>query len=100
MKDSVFFKEGKLTSTSANYLAEIAKERVKTLEEKLSNLKFYSENVQLLGTPNKHILSHGIQLKDIDIEDILDKISTLKSFIAWIREALKAKSKLLSEHHL
>lgn len=99
MKNSVFFKDGVLTSTSANYLAELAKERVRILEEKVLNLKFYSENIQLLGSPNKHILSYGIALKDIDIEDIINKISQYKSFIAWVREALKAKSKLVDDYN-
>lgn len=95
MTNSVFFKDGILTSTSANYLAELAKERVRILEKKISDLQFYKEYIQLLGTPNKSIISLGHY--PYDIENIVEIISQYKSFIAWIREALKTKAELVKD---
>lgn len=51
-KDMIFFsKEGKgLTSTSANHIANLAKEMVREIESSLSSLTLYSTSVALIGT--------------------------------------------------
>ena len=96
-KDLVFFGEQGLTSTSANHIANLAKEYVAGLEESIDGVTLYNTEVSLLIDPsgNKHSLVVGNTLEDI--EDIKNKamhIAEAKSLIAWLREAIKAKLRL------
>ena len=87
----VFFAENGLTSTSANHIANLAKEAYQNLENELNSICFYTTKVSLLGTSTKEVLHYGNQLIDVTK---LDKIAELKSLIAWLREAIKAKEQL------
>lgn len=93
MKHAVFFGEKGLTSTSANHLANMAKEFVKREETEVSNIAFISERVSLMGSCNTHQLKVGVTTLS-DIPAKLDKIAKANSLIAWLREAIKAKKKL------
>ena len=99
-KDLVFFGEQGLTSTSANHIANLAKEYVAGLEESIDGVTLYNTEVSLLIDPsgNKRSLVVGNTLEDI--EDIKNKamhIAEAKSLIAWLREAIKAKLRLVGE---
>lgn len=86
----------KLTSTSANHVANLAKELIRNLESNLSNLCFYNENLTLVGSSETSAIRIGT--KDVyNIPADLEDIAKAKSLIAWIREALKAKEKLSKE---
>ena len=66
------------------------------IEKDLDNIRFYNKDMQLIGTSERQIISEGT--KDVsDIINKLDKIAKLKSLIAWLREALKAKDRLFKE---
>lgn len=95
-KDEIFFGVSGLTSTSANYICNLSKESYTQIEKELNNIRFYDKDMQLIGTPGRQIISEGT--KDVsDIINKLDRIAKLKSLIAWLREALKAKDRLFKE---
>lgn len=97
-KDKIFFGEQGLTTTSANYEANLAKETYQALEKELEFVKFYTTEVSLLGSPNKDTLRQGVDSSFLDnVEKKLFKIAQLKSLIAWLREAIKAKDRLIKE---
>ena len=98
MTNIVFFGENGLTSTSANHVANIAKEYVQDIESRLANVRLYKTEVALIGTETRNLLSDG--WCDANLEDVkgsLELIIQAKSLIAWLREAIKARSQKLSE---
>lgn len=95
-QDMIFFSDKGLTSTSANYIANLAKEYIQKHESILNNISFYTEEVTLIGTSNSSILHTGIS--DIsNISTLLKEVAEAKSLIAWLREAIKAKERLSDE---
>ena len=95
-KDEIFFAENGLTTTSANHIANIAKEKYQVLMKSLTGLEFYDSKVVSLMGSSEAFLSEGItDLSNIK-KDLLD-IAKLKSLIAWLREAIKAKEALRQE---
>lgn len=97
-KDKIFFGEQGLTTTSANYIANLAKESYQSLERELALAKFYSLEVGLLGSNDTKSLRQGVD-EDF-VKSIADKLNTIaryKSLIAWLREAIKAKDRLIKE---
>ena len=93
-----FFSENGLTSTSANHVANLAKEYVQNIEKDLSNTSFINISVSIIDSNNDVTISIGKDATFLElIENKLNKISAAKSLIAWLREALKAKEKLQQE---
>jgi len=87
-----------LTSTSANHVANLAKEYVQNIEKDLSNTSFINTSVSIIDSNNDVTISIGKDATFLElIENKLNKISVAKSLIAWLREALKAKEKLQQE---
>lgn len=93
--DSVFLGKEGLTSTSANFYANIAQEIIQAAQERLNNVKFFQVSVASLDSEQK-LMSVGQNSLDFIKQD-LEKIATMNSFCAWIREAIKAKDNLLDE---
>lgn len=99
-KDMIFFSEdGKgLTSTSANYVANLAKEMIRDIETTLSELKLYSTTVTLINGERPNVLNEGSDDDDVEsVVSLLHRSAEAKSLIAWLREAIKAKERLLQE---
>ena len=99
-KDMIFFStEGKgLTSTSANHIANLAKEMVRETEASLEGLTFYSTSVALIGNDSVNTLREGDTSETLGkIKAQLHTIAKANSLIAWLREAIKAKERLLEE---
>lgn len=95
-KDEIFFAENGLTTTSANHIANIAKEKYQVLMKSLTGLEFYDSKVVSLMGSSEAFLSEGIT--DLsNIKKTLLDIAKLKSLIAWLREAIKAKEALRKE---
>ena len=93
-----FFSENGLTSTSANHVANLAKEYVQNIEKDLSNTSFINTSVTLIDSNNNVTTSIGKDAAFLElVETKLNKISDAKSLIAWLREALKAKENLQAE---
>lgn len=99
-KDMIFFSaDGKgLTSTSANYIANLAKEMIRGIESKLDSLVLYSTSVSLIGTEAVQQLVAGAGSEDLaGVRSGLMAVAKAKSLIAWLREAIKARERMLSE---
>lgn len=95
-KDKIFFAESGLTSTSANYVANMAKEMYKGMEQELQAIVFYTTTVKLLDSPETNLLREGVASVS-DVKEKLYDIAQLKALIAWLREAIKAKERLITE---
>lgn len=88
-----FFSNAGLTNTSANHIANLAKEFIQESLETLNGVKFYSEVAKLLISDQITTISVGD--KEFDSSKIKD-ITDAYSLCAWIREAIKKKDSLLN----
>lgn len=95
-KDLIFFGESGLTSTSANFICNMAKEKYQSLEQYLNSMVFYTTKVKLLGSSDKSIIREGVS-SVAHVELYLKQVAQLKSLIAWLREAIRAKERLIKE---
>lgn len=90
-KNLIFFADKGLTSTSANHIANMAKEHYASLEVKMSKMSFINKTIII--NDKERVLEKGIsdQLMN-QIQEDVDKISDYKALIAWLREAINAKN--------
>lgn len=95
MKESVFFGNEGLTSTSANYYANVAQEMIQAATERLNSVRFYQVFVASIGGGEKQLMTVGQTSLDF-IKDDLEKSAEMNSFCAWVREAIKKKEELIS----
>jgi hypothetical protein len=98
MNKSVFFKSEEdtgigLTSTSANTIANMAKEYIQSCEVILDNFCFYNTTVGLISSSENKIIQKGTSIIG-NIPALLSTVSKAKSLIAWLREAIKAKEEM------
>jgi len=98
MKQSVFFAENGLTSTSANHVANLAKELVQDEELQLNNVRLVNCSVSVIGSSEKTQVCKGVddQWFKFFTENVVI-VYEAKSLIAWLREAIKAKEEMLKE---
>ena len=100
-KDLVFFKKGgeegvALTSTSANHIANMAKEYIQGMEIQLNNVSFLNVEVGLISANAHNVIQEGTSREVLSsIPSMLESIAQAKSLIAWLREAIKAKNDLI-----
>lgn len=96
-KSPLFGTEG-LTSTSANYTANKAKELCDSLEKSIEDFTFLKRTYTLLASGNSHSVSATAD-KTIfeDIKVKLNKICKLHSLVAWLREGIKLKDNTLKD---
>lgn len=98
MKQKVFFAESGLTSTSANHVANLAKEFVQDEEMQMNNIRFVNCYVSVIGSSEKTQICKGIE--DSWLQFFTDNVVSVyeaKSLIAWLREAIKAKEEMLKD---
>lgn len=95
LKDKIFFGESGLTTTSANHTANIAKEKYQLLLKQLETITLYNTNIGLISS-EKQPLSYGVETLS-NVKPSLETIAQLKSLIAWLREAIKAKERLFED---
>lgn len=106
--EKFFAKEGQkgMTMTSADKLANLAKERNREDQSYVDNIQFYTKTVQSLMVPqtdqlsshNGVVLSKGYEGNDETfdkVEKSLARIARFNAFITWVREAISAKTALL-----
>ena len=75
-KDLIFFAESGLTSTSANHIANLAKEYTRSISEDLDNIDFITINASLMGTVGTSEIQQGVEESFLDtISEKLDKIA-------------------------
>lgn len=89
-----FLAEKGITSTSANHLANLAKERIQDHEAELRNLQFYNENVELLTGERKTLRKGYTDLNRIPL--LINEIAKMYSFCAWVREAIRYKDNMIN----
>lgn len=93
-ENTLLGKDG-LTVTSANHLANIAKEMYEAIEQKLESLKLYSRDYMLAVNSNSFRVENESGKDELEtLEASLKEIGELKSLIAYLREAIKAKMEL------
>ena len=88
--NNVYFSNEGLTSTTANYYANIAKELQMAAQERLNHVQMYSTSVAVIGSSEKQLMYAG--LRDLTFLTLdLPHLASLNAFCAWIREAIKEK---------
>jgi uncharacterized protein YxeA len=91
-KNKVFLGENGITSTSANHIANIAKEYVQQLQNENAAIGFLDCKVSLITSQESKDVAYGIKPDALTkIPENLQKITKANSLIAWLREAIKAK---------
>lgn len=96
--DYIYFGYAGMTSTSANHAANMAKESVRHLMDELAGVSFYSTKVGLLSggdAKQSKVGNTPEQLANTDYK--LNIIGEAHALIAWLREAIKARERLLAE---
>lgn len=96
--DYIYFGENGLTNTSANHVANMAKESIKNVACELESVSFYGMTISLVsgGTPQQAKI--GSTREQLDgILKSLETIGEANALIAWLREAIKARERLLAE---
>jgi hypothetical protein len=93
MKIPVFLGEVGITSTSANHIANMAKEMCSNVQTQINNINFVDENITLIGSLEAVPIS--VATEDLEIKEKLNFIGEAHSLIAWLREAIRAKEELL-----
>lgn len=98
MNNSVFLGANGLTSTSANHISNMAKEAYQTVLEELNAIKLYDECISLIGSGLETPISIGTTKETLSlVPQMLEDVAALKSLIAWLREAIKARREMLEE---
>lgn len=94
-KVSKFLGSDGLTSTSANHIANIAKEMYEALEAKMQSLRLYNKDYTLALNGKEYRVENESSKEELsELTESIKKVSALKSLIAWLREGIKAKEKL------
>lgn len=93
-----FFGESGLTSTSANYIANKAKEYYSALQSKLEQISFINTDISIIGSGEKANVAVGYSSGELGcVHDTVKLIAELKTLIAYLREAIKEKDRLHKE---
>ena len=92
-KNKVFFGENGITSTSANHIANIAKEYVQNIQKENVAVSFLDCRVSLMTSQDSKTIAYGAKPDVLEkIPDNLQNITEANSLIAWLREAIRAKA--------
>ena len=98
MKQNNMLGKDGLTVTSANHLANIAKEMYEALVSKLESLRFYSRDYMLaIAGKTFRVENESDQSELAALASGLKEIGILKSLIAYLREGIKAKARMDSD---
>lgn len=96
--DYIYFGDAGMTSTSANHVANMAKESIKEVGNDLDAISFYNAWVGLLSGGKEQQAAVGSTRDDLDkVLPSLESIGEANALIAWLREAIKARERLLKE---
>jgi len=83
--------------TSAQYLSNLGQEKANEYKEKLKEPRFYNTNIKLVGDSDYTLMSLGMGQEDLEsIPRILEFISWMDAFTAYVREAMKDKDATLN----
>lgn len=94
-KNLIFFGDKGLTSTSANHIANMAKEEYQKHEATIQSIRLYDTTAELIGSGSEITIYHETPKYIFDnVPLLIQRISDLNSLIAWLREAISAKTTL------
>lgn len=96
MKSVFLTNEAGITSTSANYLANLAQEVIQEKKLELENTSFVDSRIVTPLCPD----GLDYEKANFDLKSISEKIREIaryNTFCAWMREAIKAKENALDE---
>lgn len=97
IQTSFLGKDG-VTATSANHLANIAKEMYEAVQNKLESIKLYSRDFMLAVNGNVFRVENESEKSELaELSEGLKTVGGLKSLIAYLREGIKMKEKLASD---
>ena len=86
-----------LTATSANHIANIAKEMYESLETKMQSIRLTSRDYTLAVNGQTYRVENESSKDEFNsLSASLKEVAALKSLIAWLREGIKAKEQLCS----
>lgn len=94
MTNVSFFGTEGLTITSANHIANLAKEFTKTSERTLNSVSFIETNLTIIGSDAVQPIHTG--WCDVDLCHMTENLKVIcdaNALIAWLREAIKAYDK-------
>ena len=98
MDTKSFFGENGLTSTSANHYANLAKEMTRKIKERLDSVRFFDTKMRIIGDDKAGTVARGFNADAFAyIRNGLDLISKCNSLIAFFREAISEKERLMKE---
>lgn len=92
-----FFGTSGLTATSANHIANLLKIRYERAENELGSINFTTETMQIIGSETENVMKKSNYCNEEEMKALLEYISRCKGFIAFLREAIKAKDALMKE---
>lgn len=97
-QDNIYFGPAGMTSASANHVANMAKESIREIADTLDAVTFYNATVCLLSGGRPQQCAIGSSREDLDkVPRSLQAIGEAHALIAWLREAIKARERLLQE---
>lgn len=97
-KKSIFLGHDGLTSTSANFIANLAKEIIREDLAKMSGYNFVNKTVNLFDGSAPNLLQCGMSEAELAATlPTLERVAKMKSLIGWLREGIKAKEHLMEE---
>ena len=96
-KNKIFFGTKGITSTSANHIANIAKEVMEESRALLENITFVNCNVGLISSDVSRLTEKGYDTDELgNIVLSINKVAECNALIAYLREAIKAKEEELA----
>lgn len=98
LKHRNFFGEQGLTQTSANYIANKAKEYISSICDRYLHFDFFSTSISLIGSDAKTLVSTGMSESEVkDLKKVCLDVAKAKSLIAYLREAIKERDKIIRD---
>lgn len=90
--NKVFFAKEGLTATSANHVANIAKEYAQRISAQADTLRLYTKSARLLGDTQPSIVEAPLDTLDA-IPDVIRRVAQCNDLIGWLREAINEREK-------
>ena len=91
-KNDVFFGENGITSTSADQVANNAKEYYEGVLEELNSVSFFNTDKKIIGSETSDRTHNGWTIDEVmSIKEKLHVVFTMKDLISWLREAIAAR---------
>lgn len=97
-KIEIYFGKNGVTSTSANYVANVAKELIRAEQADLDNVDFITTNMCTAAINSMHTIKTGCDEAELlALPQKIERIAQMKSLIGWLREGIKAKEQMLRD---